>query len=169
MVINPITADTFIKEYSLFLHSAAQACGCPEDLAFLEILAFGRDAYLSDKTMLEEFKESYEKMPDWVYESISKLQVSNWVYLKDTKKYSLFIEANESAAYAVQGLTDSIKDILGGASVYVKTGIFPLGDKFVCDGIITSVAHLGDNIRMSYNNAYQGLKNNGKFHKKPQA
>jgi len=169
MVVDPKTANEFIDGYKEFLLYAAGVAGDNEEKELLDKLAFGRNAYLAEKELLSRFRVAKGKTPEWVLQAIERVQVSDWVYLRDTTKYSLFIKADQSAAYAVQGLTEPIKEIFGSSGIYLRAGVFPLGQLFVCDGLIAKLAHLGRNYREAFNDTYCELKSSGRFFKKPSA
>jgi hypothetical protein len=135
----------FIDGYKRFLLFAAD----PEDAAsdLHARLASGRDVYLEERSLLDSFLEQQTDIEDWVVEAIRNIEVADWVYLRDTKKYSLFVRADQSAAFAVAGLTERIRNILGYSGILVRTGIFPLGEKYVCDGLIVNRANLDVNYK----------------------
>jgi hypothetical protein len=167
MVIDPNIASEFIKGYKEFLLYARRAEGKDEEGNLLNQLDYGRNAYLMEKDLLERFRADNRQIPDWVLDAIQQLEVADWVYLRDTTKYSLFMKADEGAAYAVQGLTEPIREFFGHSGIYLRTGIFPLGEHFVCDGLIIKVAHLGKNYREAFNERYRELKSEGRFFKAP--
>ena len=92
------------------------------------------------------------------------LQVNNWVFLRDTKAYSIFVHPTGDSALGVLGLTDPVRDIVGTTGVIIETGVVLFSRKFVCDGIVTRVVHLGPNYRKSFNRAYRTAKAEGRFH-----
>ena len=167
MVIDPKIASEFIEGYKEFLLYAYRVAGDDEETDLLNQLAYGRNAYLMKKSLLGKFREVNKKIPDWVFDAVQHLEVADWVYLRDTTKYSLLIKADETVAYAVQGLTEPIKEIFGRSGIYLKTGIFPLRRNFVCDGLIMNLAHLGKNYRDAFNVRYRELKSEGRFFKAP--
>ena len=106
-------------------------------------------------------------MESWVFEAIRNIEVTDWVYLKDTTRYSLFIRADQSAAFAVLGLTEPIRDIFGHSGLYLRTGVFPFGNSFVCDGLIMNLASLGASYKKAFNESYREIKKDGRFFKSP--
>ena len=167
MVIDPKTANEFINGYKEFLLYAAKVNGDEREGELLDTLAVGRNAYLAQRDLLDKFSAGKQKIPEWVLRAIESVQVSDWVYLRDTTKYSLFIKADQSAAYAVQGLTEPIKEIFGTSGVFLRAGLFPLDRVFVCDGLIANFVHLGKNYREAFNDTYRELKSRACFFKKP--
>jgi len=94
---------------------------------------------------------------------MESLRLTQWVYLKDTTKYSIFIDLEENAAYAVVGLTDRIRNILGGAAVTFRTAVVEYQGKYVCDGILESHTWLGPNYKRDFNAKFSELKREGRF------
>ena len=162
-------ADEFIKEYSLFLFEVAQAHGAPDDAQLLEILAFGRQAFLSNPTLLNEYQQNYQKMPSWIFNAISNLMVKNWVYLKDTSQYSVFVNTDENKSYAVIGLTEPVKNIFDRSGMYIETGVFICENSYICDGIFSNAVVIETNNKKRYSKLFQEQKSLGFFYKKPVA
>ena len=55
--------------------------------------------------------------------------------LRDTTKYSVFIEADGNEAYAVLGLTQRVRAIFGGTGAVIRTGVCRFHGVYVCDGM----------------------------------
>jgi hypothetical protein len=90
--------------------------------------------------------------------------VKKWIYLKDTKTYSVFIDPTGNVAYAVLGLTDRIRDLAGVSGVILETGIVKYRGRFVCDGIVQGPVLLGPNYRKDFNAALKSIKLKGQFY-----
>ncbi len=136
-----------------------------DEKELLDKLNIGRDAFLKNRALLSEYLVKSNKKPSLIYDAIDSLEVGEWVYLRDTTKYSLFIKSDESASYAVLGLTQPIKEIFGCSGLYMKTGIIRLGSNFVCDGLIVNQIQLGKNYRDDFNSIYKSMKLNGMFYR----
>ncbi len=166
MKIEGELANNFIKRYMAFLiFSYQECCEVDEKKELLSQLNLGRDAFLKDRNLLNEYLIKGDEKPSIFYDAIDSLEVGEWVYLRDTTKYSLFVKADESASYAVLGLTQPIKEIFGCSGLYMKTGIIRLGSNFVCDGLILNQVQLGKNYRDGFNSIYKSMKLNGKFYR----
>lgn len=99
-----------------------------------------------------------------VAEATRKMQLKKWIFLRDTKRYSLFVDPNGEAAYGVLGLTQRIRDIVGGSGVMLETALVPYRGHFVCDGVVSEVLWLGLNYRKDFTALFSKLKKNGAFH-----
>lgn len=95
--------------------------------------------------------------------AIRTLRVKDWVFLRDTKSYSIFVRPGGEEAFGVLGLTDRVRDIVGSAGVAIETGVVRLNGKFVCDGLVTRITHLGPNYRKAFSRAYSEAKASGRF------
>jgi len=170
MMINSELADSFMRRYSDFLMFVYEEYigTIQEEDSILIILGLAREIYDEDRDIFDDFIEADGKTIPILDDAIQSLNVSYWVYLKDTTKYSLFIDADGDYACAVQGLTDPIKDICGGTGVCLRTGIIVLDDYFVSDGIIQEVAdRLNKSQRQKCNDVYKEIKQEKLFFKKP--
>ena len=166
MKIEDKLANNFIKRYMAFLMFAYQeCCEVGDEKELLNKLNLGRDAFLKDRNLLREYLVKSKEKSSLFYDAIDSLEVGEWVYLRDTTKYSLFVKTDESASYAVLGLTQPIKEIFGCSGLYMKTGIIRLGPNFVCDGLIVNQVQLGKNYRDGFNSTYRRMKSSGKFHR----
>jgi hypothetical protein len=95
--------------------------------------------------------------------AIDSLRLRQWVYLKDTTKYSIFVAPEEHEAFGVVGLTDRVRDILGGAAVTFRGGVVEYRGKYVCDGILESHMWLGPSYKRDFNALFAALKREGRF------
>ena len=165
MVINPQRAAEFIDGYMQFLLYAYRMHNAKgDDLSLLEKLVSGRANYLEDPKSLEKYLHNEKQKPSTkIVEAIKSLQVGHWVYLRDTTKYSLFIESEGKRSLAVLGLTQPIKDICGCSGMYIKTGIVCMDGDFICDGLIANTVKLGRGLREEFNDVYRELKASGAF------
>ena len=86
------------------------------------------------------------------------------IFLRDTKRHSLFLDPNGKAAYGVLGLTQRICDIVGGVGAILEMALIPYRGCFVCDGVISEALWLGPNYRKDFAALFSRLKKNGAFH-----
>lgn len=174
MVIDEKIANDFIQEYKAFLLYAYQTSIDIEDSvdndSFEELikkLSLGRDLYLNERELLDSYLDMKHNISPEILKAIKSLEVDEWVYLRDTSRYSLFVKADGTVSYAVLGLTQPIKEIFGCSGLYLETGLILLGSQFVCDGLISNQVQLGKNYRDQFNDVYKELKKNDCFYKSP--
>jgi len=166
MNLEPDIANLFIREYMAFLlFCYKERCDEKADDELINMLSFGRDAYDCERALIDKYETINKSVSPFIIKAIRSLVVTNWVYLYDTTKYSLFVNQEGTAAYAVVGLTQPIKDIFGCSSLYMKAGIVELEEKYVCDGLLANQVKLGKGYRDQFNDIYRELKKSGRFFK----
>jgi hypothetical protein len=94
----------------------------------------------------------------------ASLQIKSWVYLRDTRRYSIFMEQAGTHAYGAVGITDSIKELLGGSGALVETGLLLYDGRIVCDGLISPLAWIGPTYKRDFNEALSRLRAAGQFY-----
>ncbi len=168
MVIDPSVASRFIQEYKRFLLSIYR----PEEpdgerLRTPDKLHAARERFIANRSLLDEYLRQREDGTDpidrEILNAIRTIEYGRWVYVRDLKKYSVFLKADGTAGYGVLGLMDQIGVIMGGPGAVVETGIFAYDEQYVCDGLAAKLAELGPNMRKAQNEAYQELRKAGKF------
>jgi hypothetical protein len=82
-----------------------------------------------------------------VESAIRILEVKQWFYLKDTSTYSVFVDPSAETAYAVLGLTQRIRDLIGGSGAIVEIGLVQYLGHYVYDDLVSNVVWLGRNYR----------------------
>jgi hypothetical protein len=171
MVIESQAAQTFINGYSRLLAEVHRLSSGKPGLKLLNMLAAARDVTIASPSIVEsavlKLEENGSPVPQEVVGAIKSLQLKQWVYLRDTTAYSVFLEPSGKDAYAVLGLTDRLRDILGGSGVSLRTGIVEFCGRFVCDGIVSNPVWLGSNYRKDFAALLVALKKEGKFHVSP--
>jgi hypothetical protein len=170
MVLTPVAANAFIAGYTKLMVEIHGSKQKRERSKLLEVLAASRERFAADPSLIEPALASLaarneEVSPD-VVAAVRTLEVKQWVFLKDTRAYSVFVDPSGQAAYAVLGLTDRIRDITGGSGAVVETGIVRYLGHFVCDGIISRTIWLGRNYKADFNDTFVKLRAQGQFHVK---
>jgi hypothetical protein len=66
----------------------------------------------------------------------------------------------------VLGLTDRLRDIVGGSGIVLETGLVRYRGCFVCDGLVYKKLWLGPNYKKSFNAAFSEMKAEGRFYVK---
>jgi hypothetical protein len=163
MTIHPDAAARFTKGYALLLLTIA---GEKHSRSILEGMVVGRTQYLKNPGLLNKALKSVE-VEEAVVNALRSLRVDLWLYLRDTSKHAIFIDSEESAAFAVLGLNSPVSEIIGGSGAFIRTGMVQFEDRFVCDGLIQQVVWLGSGIRGSAKNTFRDLKAAGQFFKTP--
>jgi len=168
MVIDPPSASHFIAGYKSLLSEVHRLAGEPPSDGVLNMLAAARERIKMNPVLIEEAAAALESSdqpvaPD-VLCAIKTLRLRQWVFLRDTTRHSIFIAPKEKEAYAVLGLTDRIRNIVGGSAVAFNAGVVEYGGRYICDGIIENHVWLGPNYKKDFSSLLADLKKNGRMY-----
>jgi len=166
MVIPPSDARRFIKNYQDFLTSIADP-GESENKPVLEILARARNRYAANRDLFSSWRAANNERDADILDAIAGMEIGRWIYLKDTRSYSVFMNQDCNAAFAVQGLTERLRSLTGYSGLVITCGLFQLNNQYVCDGLLVNQATLGANYLASFRESYQALRASGVFYAKP--
>jgi hypothetical protein len=166
MILNERSAAVFINGYQKLL---LEICGpTGGNVKLLERLAEGRKKLMSDASLLDDavsrIHEQGQHVDETVVVAATSLQVKSWVYLRDTRRYSIFMEPAGILAYGAVGITNPIKELLGGSGVLVETGLLLYDGRIVCDGLISPLAWIGPSYKRSFNEALSDIRSVGNFY-----
>jgi hypothetical protein len=167
VILDPVAANAFIAGYKALLLQIAGHRSAREGRGVLSVLASARRQLSETPTLLDDalaqMTKRSERVDDQVVRAVRTLQVENWVFLRDTTAYSIFVHPTGESVLGVLGLTDPVRAIVGTTGVVLETGVVRFSGKFVCDGIVSRVVHLGPNYRKSFNSVYRTAKTEGRF------
>jgi hypothetical protein len=165
-LLEAAAAGAFIEGYKRFLLTVATAHRAGKG-GLLDSLVHARRRITEDPVLLRDMLTMAKSVtPDFgapVLEAIGTLRVENWVYLKDTKSYSVFMDPSGEFAFGVRALTQRVRDIVGTSGVLLETGIVRYGGHYVCDGLVSDVVVLGRNYLRDFTSTYTELKARGRF------
>ena len=163
MVISPPIARRFIDAYMDFLGTLLPNSDKTQKDP-TQWLVHARRLYLEKPSALETYRGQHSDADAQMLDAIAALKVQRWIYLKDTRAYSVWLDETGEQAYGVLGLTQRIRDVAQGESgVVMTTGVIPLGSRWVTDGLVENLVWLGPNIRRDYAVRYQHLRQTGRF------
>lgn len=165
-LLDPAAAAAFIDGYKRFLLTVPGG-GRADEGSGLKILVDSRDRIAKKPELLRGLlAQAASAMPDLdgpVLQAIGSLRVANWMYLKETRSYAVFLDPSGDSALGVRALTQRIRDIVGTSGVLLETGIVRYCGHYVCDGLVSGVVHLGENYLQSCTSAYRELRTRGRF------
>lgn len=167
MLLDPIQTQRFIAGYKALLLHVHAVAKLNKGKSVIADLAVAR-GYLTEhpqnlNAAFAELEADGRGIADDIATAIKSMQVDQWVYLRHTTRYAVFIDHEMTIARAVRALTDPISAITGKPAVMFKAGVFELDGCFVCDGIIEAPVYLGPGYRATYNTAYARLRETGHF------
>lgn len=165
MILGTPSATIFINAYKTLL---LEIDGYPRRRTkVVEALVSARAKMVADPALadaaLARLNARSERLDVEAVEAAKGVQVEQWVYLRDTRTHSIFIEPSGDAAYGVVGLTDRIRDIIGASGVVIETGVMRYKNRFVCDGLFSNVVWLGPNYMRSFRDVLTDLRSKGCF------
>jgi len=168
MLLDPQLASVFMRGYTGLM--AEIYVSDPEHkkrVTVAEVVAAGRARYAADPQRLEaalaKFVQRGKPLETEIAEAVRNMRLKKWIFLRDTKCHSLFLDPNGDAAYGVLGLTQRIRDVVGGSGAMLETAVVPYRGHFVCDGVVSEVLWLGPNYRKDFAAQFARLKKNGAF------
>ncbi len=166
MILSSARAHSFLTQYSSLLLSLLDPDSA-QNLDLLQALVLGRTHLAEDPSRLEQAMSKVGELklaldPELI-EAVKTLKVDQWIYLKDTQRYSVFLDSEGQAAYGVWGLTERIRDIVGKSGCVLQAGILHYAGHYVCDGLITSLVFLGQNHLNHFKELYQELRHSKRF------
>jgi hypothetical protein len=168
MVLDSQAASAFIVGYTKLMVEIYGSKRDGKRPKLLEVLAAARARLIAERSLIEPALASLAARNDEVLPSVVSavrtLEVKHWIFLKDTRAHSVFVDPSGQAAYGVLGLTDRIRDITRGSGVVVETGVVRYLGRFVCDGIVSRTVWIGRNYKASFNDALTKLRAQGRFH-----
>lgn len=167
MILEPQFAWPFIDGYKQVLLAAAAETEESVQTRLLQTLVEGRSRLVANpqlaQQILAQLQEKSIAIDPEVTPAILSLQVKTWIYLRDARTYSIWIDPSGEGAYGVVGLTDRIRDIIGGTGAFIEAGLVRYRGRFVCDGLISQVVWLGRNYKQELNGMLAVLKAKGKL------
>jgi hypothetical protein len=170
MILEVDAAWRFIEGYKKLLFEIDGESGSRAKGGDVPRLAKARAKLVEQPTLLQEAQARLvarsDSMDPEVLQAVEGLEVRDWVYLKDTKVHSIFMDAETKRAFGVVGLTDRLRDIVGGSGVFLKAGLVRYRGRFVCDGIVIKTLWLGPSYKKSFNAAFSEIKAEGRFYVK---
>lgn len=96
---------------------------------------------MADRSLLDsalsELNSQSIAIPPEVISAIRSLEVKKWVYLRDTKSHSVFIDPSGKAAFGALGLTQRIQDIIAYSGALIEIGLVCYFGRYVTDDIVS--------------------------------
>jgi hypothetical protein len=167
MVLDQPAAALFIRQYMRVLGAVHRLSGAelvPDPIA---LLCAARRSLEEDPELLHRAADELagnEEVPPEILRAVQGNRLRYWVYLRDTSRYSVFIDPKEREAFAVVGLTNRVRDILGGSAVAFRTGVVEFRGQYVCDGLLENHVWVGANYKREYAALLKELKEEGRMY-----
>jgi hypothetical protein len=170
MILEGDAAWRFIKGYKKLLLEIHGEGGSHAEENVVPKLARARAKLMEQPTLLQEaharLAARSQSIDPEVFQAVASLEVREWIYLRDTKVHSIFMDAATKRAFGVLGLTERLRDIIGGSGVSLEAGLVHYRGRFVCDGVLNTTLWLGPSYKRSFNAAFAEMKAEGRFYVK---
>jgi len=170
MILEADAAWRFINGYKKLLLEISGENGSKPEQGIVPKLIEARAKLIGQPALLDEAQARLaaksEAIDPEVLQAVRGVDVREWVYLRDTKVHSIFMDYTTKRAFGVLGLTDRLRDIVGGSGVVVESGLVRYRGRFVCDGLVKSSLWLGPNYKRSFNATFAEWKAEGRFYVK---
>gem|GEM_PF-1215840 len=167
VILEADAAWRFIEEYKQLLLEIDGDSGSAND-EVVPRLHRARAKLLAQPMVIQEARERLlaksKTIDPEILQAVHGLEVTDWVYLKDTKVHSIFMDTKTKRAFGVLGLTDPLHDLVGGSGVFLNAGLVRYRGRFVCDGLAVKSLWLGPNYKKSFNAAFAEWKAAGRFY-----
>ncbi len=159
MLLSKDESRSFFSNYFPLLFYAAVYEGLMPETSVLtdmidtsvEIKVNARDVLFTNEEVVDYFiRDNKRILNNENLAFIKNIQsgiLSDFIVLKQTKKFSVLRDAENEKFYHVHNITEAFSEILGYIPTFVTTAIFNFNGKIVCDGLIR-----GGNILIGKNN-----------------
>ena len=165
LMLEPLLASEFITYYRGILLDIAGPPGKRRNV--IEHLIHARNLLAREPerlvATLERLRGTDENPHEDVVNALQDFRAQRWIYLRDTRSHSIFLEPDGSAAYGVLGLTQRIREISGGSGVVVTAALLNFRGCIICDGLIATGATLGPGIRRDYTAQLAQARADGRY------
>lgn len=165
LMLEPLLASKFITHYQNILLDIAGPPGKRQNL--IEHLIHARNLLAREPerlaATLERLRGTDENPHEDVIDALQDFRAQRWIYLRDTRSHSIFLEPDGSAAYGALGLTQRIREISGGSGVVVTAALLNFRGRIICDGLIATGATLGPGIRRDYTAQLAQARADGRY------
>ena len=172
MLIDSHQASRFISEYKTVLLELHNLSGEAMQADIIKNLASARSHLKANPNSLDGVLTALELTgkpisPD-IQQALKSLRIEQWVYLRSTTRYAIFLDPSANDAYAVLGLNNSVEEIVGTNAVAFEAGLFSFAGQYVCDGIIQTPILLGPGYKKQFSASLANIRRCGRFHSTPE-
>lgn len=163
----------FIEGYKAILLRVLSDTNTPSEGSINESLAEARTLGHAEPNLIEAaiagLASEDKTVAPTVVAAIRSLRVSQWVYLRHTKTFAVFLDKEIKHAYAVRALTTPLNELLDEPPFAFEAGLLEFEGNFICDGLVLNPVALGPGYRSQLKTAYTLIRKAGNFHAAPAA
>jgi hypothetical protein len=168
MLLPRESALRFIEGYKAILLRVLADAGIKRTRSITKDLAAAR-SHAKDKpelieTAVAELQSIGQPVEPAVIAAIKSMKVDQWVYLRDTKTFAVFIDKRVENAYEVRALTTPLNELVDDPPIAFETGVFEYEGVYVCDGLVLNPVALGPGYKTQFRAAYTAIRKAGRLH-----
>lgn len=168
MNLTPADARRFIQTYSALMLAVTGIDRESVKGSIIPFLAEGRGKLAENPALFEKavarLKDRNVGVDPEIVVALRELDLRQWVYLRDTRSYSIFIDVKANRAFGVIGITHGIREIMDGSGLLTTTGLLRYRGRYVCDRVFSQTLWLGPGHRKSWSETLKTIKAHGRFH-----
>jgi predicted transcriptional regulator len=126
-------------------------------------------SYAKDKPELidlaiAELESASQAVEPRVVSAVKSMRVDQWVHLRHTKKFVVFIDKKVENAYEVRALTTPLNELVDDRPYTFEAGLFEYKGLYICDGFAVNPVALGPGYRTQFGAAYTAIRKAGRLH-----
>ncbi|MCL1500785.1 hypothetical protein A7D16_10535 [Xanthomonas nasturtii] len=114
---------------------------------------------------IDAMEAAQEPLAPSVASAVRSMQVKQWIYLRQTTRYAVFLDTDTDNAFEVRALTDPLNAVAEAPPILVETGLFRYEGVVVCDGLLLNTIFLGRGYKASFDANYTRLRKAGRLYK----
>ena len=169
MLLPPDLSFRFIEGYkAVLLRVLSNADSARTDSVVVDLVTARTHAKAEPGLISQAIKELAalgHQLEPAIVDAIQSMRVDQWVYLRHTKSFAVFLDKDARNAYEVRALTTPLYELIQQPPVFIETGLFDYAGKFVCDGLVQSPVALGRGYKQQLEAAYSAARKAGRLHR----
>ncbi|WP_369942354.1 hypothetical protein [Xanthomonas medicagonis] len=163
----------FIEGYKSILFRVLSDADAPRTGSINEDLATARALVHANPSLIDaavtRLTSESDPIEPTVVAAMRTLRFRQWVYLRHTKTFAVFLDKEIKNAYAVRALTTPLNELLDEPPFIFEAGVLEFEGHFICDGLILNPIALGRGYRAELNAAYTSIRKAGNFYARADA
>jgi hypothetical protein len=168
MLLPRESALRFIEGYKAILLRLLADAGLPRTRSITDDLAAARSHAKDVPALIERAIDALQlegsEVEPAVASAVRSMKVDQWVYLRHTKTFAVFIDKKVENAYEVRALTTPLNELLDEPPFAMEMGLFEYEGLFVCDGLALNPVALGPGYKAQLKAAYTAMRKAGRVH-----
>jgi hypothetical protein len=168
MLIARESAFRFIEGYKAILCRVRDDAGLEKSRSITMDLAAARTHAKHKPALIDHAIASLASMGQAVdpeiVTAVKSMRVEQWVYLRHTKTFAVFIDEKVENAYKVRALTTPLYELVDEPPFAFEMGVFEYEGFFVCDGLALNPVVLGPGYKAQFKAAYSEIRKAGRLH-----